>query len=74
MLLADTTKALKATERAYFDAREREDLLQAQLESTADLLPALKHALDRLNSIPHHYPHTDFALIQNAIKKAEGIA
>jgi hypothetical protein len=37
-------------------------------EST--VLTALRHAYDRLNSIPHRYADTDFALIRRALEEA----
>jgi hypothetical protein len=42
------------------------------IEAGPKLLKALKHALRRLNEIPHKYDKTDFRLIESAIAEAEG--
>lgn len=43
----------------------------AKPDVNRQLLEALKHALHRLNAIPHRYDDTNFKMIEKAIKDAE---
>lgn len=52
---------------------DSEVIANAHLIAAAPRLKkALRHALDRLNSIPHSYRDTNFKLIESALAESEG--